>query len=60
MKIHKIKSIDDLEINLPITKGLYTITRQNGSAKSTVVTCASSVFFNMPMHAYFGKTHLIT
>lgn len=56
MKIHKIKSIDDLEINLPITKGLYAITGQNGSGKSTVVTCASSVFFNMPMHAYFGKT----
>lgn len=56
MKIHNIKSIRDLEINLPIEKGLYAITGQNGSGKSTVVTCASSVFFTMPMNDYFGKT----
>jgi energy-coupling factor transporter ATP-binding protein EcfA2 len=56
MKIHKIKSIEDLEIDLPISKGLYAITGQNGSGKSTLVTCASSVFFMMRMHDYFGKT----
>ena len=56
MKIHKIKSIEALEIDLPIQKGLYAITGQNGSGKSTVVTCASSVFFRLPMHDYFGKT----
>lgn len=56
MKINKVKSVDSLEIELPIQKGLYAITGQNGSGKSTVVTCASSVFFNMPMHDYFGKT----
>lgn len=56
MKIHNIKSIEDLEIDLPIEKGLYAITGQNGSGKSTVVTCASSVFFTMPMNDYFGKT----
>ena len=26
MKIHKIKAIDNLEISLPIEKGLYAIT----------------------------------
>lgn len=56
MKIKKIKSIETLEIDLPIQKGLYAITGQNGSGKSTVVTCASSVFFRLPMHDYFGKT----
>lgn len=57
MNIHNIKSIDNLEINLPLDKGLYAITGQNGSGKSTVATCAASVFyFNMPMHTYFGKT----
>ena len=56
MKINKIKSIDYLELDLPIEKGLYAITGQNGSGKSTVATCASSVFFNMPMHDYFGVT----
>lgn len=56
MTIKKIKSIDTLEIELPIQKGLYAITGQNGSGKSTVSTCASSVFFNMQMNDYFGKT----
>ncbi len=56
MQIRKIKSIETLDISLPIDKGLYAITGQNGSGKSTVVTCASSVFFNLPMNDYFGKT----
>ena len=56
MTIKKIKSIDYLELDLPIEKGLYAITGQNGSGKSTVVTCASSVFFNMRMNDYFGVT----
>lgn len=56
MKIEKIKSIEKLEIELPIEKGLYAITGQNGSGKSTFVTCASSVFFNLRMNDYFGTT----
>lgn len=56
LTIKKIKSIENLTISLPIEKGLYAITGQNGSGKSTVVTCASSVFFTMPMNDYFGKT----
>jgi energy-coupling factor transporter ATP-binding protein EcfA2 len=56
MKIKKIKSIESLDIDLSIEKGLYAITGQNGSGKSTVVTSASSVFFNLPMNDYFGKT----
>jgi energy-coupling factor transporter ATP-binding protein EcfA2 len=56
MKIHKIKSISDLEIEFPVDKGLYAITGQNGSGKSTVVTCASTVFFNISMKDYFGAT----
>lgn len=54
--IKKIKSIRELEIALPIEKGLYAITGQNGSGKSTVVTCASTVFFMLPMNDYFGIT----
>lgn len=56
MTIHKIKCIDNLEMAFPIEKGLYAITGMNGSGKSTIVACASSVFFNMRMHDYFGKT----
>ena len=56
MTVHKIKAINELTIELPIEKGLYAITGQNGSGKSTVVTCASTVFFNLPMNEYLGKT----
>lgn len=56
IKIRNIKSIKELDISLPVNKGLYAITGQNGSGKSTVITCASSAFFNMQMNEYFGKT----
>jgi energy-coupling factor transporter ATP-binding protein EcfA2 len=56
MTINNIKSIKDLHISLPLEKGLYAITGQNGSGKSTVITCASSAYFNMRMNDYFGKT----
>ena len=56
MMIHKIKCIENLQIGFPLKPGLYAITGLNGSGKSTIVTCASSVFFNMPMNDYFGET----
>lgn len=56
MKIRKIKCINELTVEFPVKKGLYAITGQNGSGKSTIVACASSVFFNMRMNDYFGKT----
>lgn len=55
MTITKIKSINTLSFELPIDKGLYAITGQNASGKSTIVACASTVFFNMQMNNYFGK-----
>lgn len=54
--IHKIKCINDLQLNLPLDKGLYAITGQNGSGKSTIAGSVASVFFNFPMKEYFGKT----
>lgn len=56
MKIHNIKCIKDLEFELPTESGLYAITGRNGSGKSTIVACASSVFYNVPMKNYFGST----
>lgn len=56
MNIRKIKCIDNLTIEFPIDKGLYAITGQNGSGKSTIAACASSVFFNVHMKEFFGKT----
>ncbi len=57
VQINKVKSINRLDINLPVEKGLYAITGLNGSGKSTLVACASTVFFNMGMKEYFGSTH---
>ena len=56
MHISKIKYINDLTIEIPIEPGLYAITGQNGSGKSTIVASASRVFFNLPMKEYFGDT----
>ena len=56
IEIRKIKAIEKLNISLPVEKGLYAITGQNGSGKSTVITCASSAYFSMKMNEYFGKT----
>lgn len=54
--INKIKCIESLTIELPVDKGLYAITGQNGSGKSTIAACASSVFFDIHMKEFFGKT----
>ena len=56
MHIHNIKCINDVSIELPLEQGLYAITGQNGSGKSTIVACASSMFLNLPMNDYFGET----
>ena len=56
IKIHKLKSIEDLTIELPVNKGLYAITGQNGCGKSTVVGCASAAFYDPHLNEYFGHT----
>lgn len=56
VSIHKIKSVEDLNISFPLEKGLYAITGQNGSGKSTIVTCASRAFYSINMEDYFGES----
>ena len=56
INIHKLKSIEDLTVDLPVEKGLYAITGQNGCGKSTVVGCASAAFYNPHFNEYFGHT----
>lgn len=55
MRVSNVKSIKDITFNFPLEKGLYAITGENASGKSTLVACASCVFFRMPMNEYFGK-----
>lgn len=55
MEIKNIKMIKDFEFCFPLESGLYAITGENGSGKSTIVTSASTVFFDMPMYDYFGR-----
>jgi len=56
LQIHNIKCVNNLSVALPLNPGLYAITGQNGSGKSTIVTCASSVFFDLHKDEYFGQT----
>jgi len=56
MHISHVKCIDDLTFEIPVEKGLYAITGKNGSGKSTIATCAASLFFQMKMQLYFGAT----
>ena len=55
MKIKNIKCIKELTFAFPLEPGIYAITGENGSGKSTVISCASSVFYQMPMTEYFGR-----
>ena len=55
MTISNIKSIKNLSIELPLEKGLYAITGENASGKSTLCMCASSLFFRFPPKQYFGN-----
>lgn len=55
MHISNVKSIKDISFSFPLESGLYAITGENASGKSTLVACASCVFFNMPMIEYFGR-----
>ena len=55
MKIKNIKCIDELTFEFPLKSGLYAITGENGAGKTTLISCASSVFFHLPMKECFGN-----
>ncbi len=57
MKIHNIKSIRDFDFEIPTIKGLYAITGENGSGKSTVISCAAVSFYNPSLYSYFGAPY---
>lgn len=55
MKIHNIKNIDEFEFEIPIEMGLYALTGENGSGKSTVISCAATSFYVPSLYAHFGE-----
>lgn len=55
MRIKNVKYIKELAFSFPLEAGIYAITGENGSGKSTVISCASSVFYQMPMTEFFGR-----
>lgn len=57
MKIHNIKSIRDFEFTIPTEKGLYALTGENASGKSTVISCAATAFYNPLLYSYFGEPY---
>ncbi len=55
VKIHNIKGIDDFAFQIPSENGLYALTGENGTGKSTIISCAACSFFNVTLEDYFGK-----
>lgn len=55
VKIHNIKNIDDFDFDVPTEKGLYALTGENGSGKSTVISCAAAAFYVPSFYDYFGN-----
>ncbi len=55
MKIRNIKNIDSFEFEIPTEPGLYALTGENGSGKSTVLSCAAAAFYVPSFYDYFGN-----
>ncbi len=53
--ITNIKSITSLKLELPINKGLYAITGENATGKSTLTMCAALLFYRFDVNQYFGR-----
>ena len=53
--IHNVKNIDDFKFEIPTEKGLYALTGENGSGKSTVISCAAAAFYVPSFYDYFGN-----
>ena len=53
--IQNVKSIKDLSLDLPVDKGLYAITGENATGKSTIAMCAASLFYHFDTQQYLGK-----
>lgn len=55
VKIHNVKNVDNFEFDIPTEKGLYALTGENGSGKSTIISCAAAAFYVPSFYDYFGN-----
>lgn len=55
LKIHNLKFIKDYTLSFSLNKGLYAITGENASGKSTIISSTACLFYEIPMYDYFGK-----
>ena len=55
MKIRNVKNIKELDFDLPTEKGLYALTGENGSGKSTMIASAAASFYVPWLYDYFGE-----
>ena len=54
MKIRNVKNISKLDFDIPTTKGLYAITGENGSGKSTIISALALSFYVPMLNNFFG------
>ena len=57
MHIHNIKSISDFDFDLPVQKGLYALTGENASGKSTILFCMSTLFYEPVLYPHLGAPY---
>lgn len=55
MKIRNVKNIKKLDFDIPTEKGLYALTGENGSGKSTMIASAAASFYVPWLYDYFGE-----
>lgn len=55
LEINELKSISEFRIALPLNKGLYAITGENGVGKSTIFAALSKLVYKMALQNFFRK-----
>lgn len=56
IKIEELRGIKSLDIDLNLSPGLYAITGQNSSGKSTLMASLASIFYRDLTHKYFNNS----
>jgi len=56
LTVENLRSIKKLELELPLSPGLYAITGKNGSGKSTSMAAIANLFYNDILKNYFDNS----